>query len=172
MKMKYDESDNTLIRASRAVTDKMTGLIGESRGLAFVCSWGVIRGVRSHPDALLLWSLGGLFSKTEMSEVLTEIIKVDPSFDKDSFLKLCERDIIPNILEVRFGRRGAKIYRRGICGSPETKRDRCRRLSWCVFKAGAYAVSMQAMIQGELEVLKDWCYEAVCRPHSVILEHF
>lgn len=44
--------------------------------------------------------LGGLFSKTEMSEVLTEILKVDPSFDKDSFLKLCERDIIPNILEV------------------------------------------------------------------------
>lgn len=30
MKMKYDESDNTLIRASRAVTDKMTDLIGES----------------------------------------------------------------------------------------------------------------------------------------------
>lgn len=43
---------------------------------------------------------GGLFSKTEMSEVLTEILKVDPSFDKDTFLKLCERDIIPNILEV------------------------------------------------------------------------
>lgn len=46
--------------------------------------------------------LGGLFSKTEMSEVLTEILKVDPSFDKDSFLKQCERDIIPNILEVCF----------------------------------------------------------------------
>ena len=29
MKMKYDESDNALIRASRAVTDKMTDLIGE-----------------------------------------------------------------------------------------------------------------------------------------------
>uniref|UniRef100_A0A3Q1CAJ8 Mitochondrial import inner membrane translocase subunit TIM44 n=1 Tax=Amphiprion ocellaris TaxID=80972 RepID=A0A3Q1CAJ8_AMPOC len=86
MKMKYDESDNAFIRASRAVTDKMTDLIG------------------------------GLFSKTEMSEVLTEILKVDPSFDKDSFLKQCEQDIIPNILE--------------------------------------------AMIRGELEVLKDWCYEA------------
>lgn len=86
MKMKYDESDNAFIRASRAVTDKMTDLIG------------------------------GLFSKTEMSEVLTEILKVDPSFDKDAFLKQCERDIIPNILE--------------------------------------------AMIRGELEILKDWCYEA------------
>ncbi|XP_053738799.1 mitochondrial import inner membrane translocase subunit TIM44 [Synchiropus splendidus] len=86
MKMKYDESDNAFIRASRAVTDKMTDLIG------------------------------GLFSKTEMSEVLTEILKVDPSFDKDAFLKQCENDIIPNILE--------------------------------------------AMIRGELEVLKDWCYEA------------
>ncbi|NWT75142.1 TIM44 translocase, partial [Prunella himalayana] len=70
MKMKYDESDNAFIRASRAVTDRVTDL------------------------------LGGLFSKTEMSEVLTEILKVDPSFDKDRFLKQCERDIIPNVLEV------------------------------------------------------------------------
>ncbi|XP_062888372.1 mitochondrial import inner membrane translocase subunit TIM44 [Mobula hypostoma] len=86
MKMKYDESDNTFIRASRALTDKVTDLIG------------------------------GLFSKTEMSEVLTEILKVDPHFDKDTFLKQCERDIIPNVLE--------------------------------------------AMMRGELDVLKDWCYEA------------
>ncbi|XP_037132624.1 mitochondrial import inner membrane translocase subunit TIM44-like [Syngnathus acus] len=86
MKMKYDESDNVLVRASRAVTDRVTTV------------------------------LGGLFSKTEMSEVLTEIVKADPKFDKDSFLKQCEKDIIPNILE--------------------------------------------AMIRGELDVLKDWCYEA------------
>lgn len=86
MKMKYDESDNVLIRASRALTDKVTDL------------------------------LGGLFSKTEMSEVLTEILKVDPTFDKDRFLRQCESDIIPNILE--------------------------------------------AMISGELDILKDWCYEA------------
>ncbi|XP_062034781.1 mitochondrial import inner membrane translocase subunit TIM44 isoform X2 [Lepus europaeus] len=69
MKMKYDESDNALIRASRALTDKVTDL------------------------------LGGLFSKTEMSEVLTEILRVDPAFDKDRFLQQCESDIIPNILE-------------------------------------------------------------------------
>ncbi|XP_043946616.1 mitochondrial import inner membrane translocase subunit TIM44 [Protopterus annectens] len=86
MKMKYDESDNAIIRASRTITDKVSDLIG------------------------------GIFSKTEMSEVLTEILKVDPSFDKDKFLKQCEKDIIPNILE--------------------------------------------AMIRGELDVLKDWCYEA------------
>ncbi|XP_038628592.1 mitochondrial import inner membrane translocase subunit TIM44 [Tachyglossus aculeatus] len=86
MKMKYDESDNAFIRASRAVTDKVTDL------------------------------LGGLFSKTEMSEVLTEILKVDPAFDKDHFLRQCKDDIIPNILE--------------------------------------------AMIAGELDILRDWCYEA------------
>lgn len=49
---------------------------------------------------LLCLFSGGLFSKTEMSEVLTEIVKADPTFDKDSFLKQCEKDIIPNILEV------------------------------------------------------------------------
>ncbi|XP_036306178.1 mitochondrial import inner membrane translocase subunit TIM44 isoform X3 [Pipistrellus kuhlii] len=58
----------------------------------------------------------GLFSKTEMSEVLTEILRVDPAFDKERFLQQCENDIIPNILE--------------------------------------------AMISGELDILKDWCYEA------------
>ena len=36
-----------------------------------------------------------------MSDVLTEIVKVDPSFTKESFLKMCELEIIPNILEVR-----------------------------------------------------------------------
>uniref|UniRef100_A0A673VNK7 Translocase of inner mitochondrial membrane 44 n=1 Tax=Suricata suricatta TaxID=37032 RepID=A0A673VNK7_SURSU len=71
MKMKYDESDNVLIRASRTLTDKVTDL------------------------------LGGLFSKTEMSEVLTEILRVDPAFDKERFLRQCEGDIIPNVLEVR-----------------------------------------------------------------------
>lgn len=35
MKMKYDESDNALIRASRAVTDKMTDLIGKKKNLWF-----------------------------------------------------------------------------------------------------------------------------------------
>ncbi|KAB0381402.1 hypothetical protein FD755_009186 [Muntiacus reevesi] len=57
-----------------------------------------------------------LTDKTEMSEVLTEILRVDPAFDKDRFLQQCENDIIPNVLE--------------------------------------------AMISGELDILKDWCYEA------------
>lgn len=35
-----------------------------------------------------------------MSEVLTEILRVDPAFDKDRFLRQCEKDIIPNVLEV------------------------------------------------------------------------
>ncbi|KAL7851163.1 hypothetical protein AOLI_G00215190 [Acnodon oligacanthus] len=86
MKMKYDESGNAFVRASRALTDKVSDIFG------------------------------GLFSKTEMSEVLTEILRADPNFDKDSFLRQCENDIIPNILE--------------------------------------------AIMRGELEVLKDWCYEA------------
>ena len=41
-----------------------------------------------------------MFSKTEMSEVLTEIVKMDPNFDKEKFIKDCQYDFIPNILEV------------------------------------------------------------------------
>ncbi|XP_015110564.1 mitochondrial import inner membrane translocase subunit TIM44 [Diachasma alloeum] len=90
-KIKYEESDNPVIRASRLLTDKVTDI------------------------------MGGLFQKTELSETLTEICKLDPSFDKVKFLKDCETDIIPNILE--------------------------------------------AMIRGELEILKDWCHEA---PYNLI----
>lgn len=163
--MKYDESDNAFIRASRAVTDRVTDLIGtgtipalllpeqplelllllpppcaaspghhpelcSSQGSLSQCgvggrSLGSISGLTSRLESFPGWlflpllcqqssvcpwvllapphpalSAGGLFSKTEMSEVLTEILKVDPSFDKDRFLKQCERDIIPNVLEV------------------------------------------------------------------------
>ena len=43
---------------------------------------------------------GGLFAKTEMSEVMTEICKIDQNFNQEKFLKICEREIIPNVLEV------------------------------------------------------------------------
>lgn len=40
-----------------------------------------------------------LESKNEVAEVLTEINKIDPAFEKTEWLRFCERDIIPNILE-------------------------------------------------------------------------
>lgn len=85
-KIKYEESENPVIRASRLLTDKVS------------------------------YVMGNLFSKTELSETLTELCKIDPSFDQKQFLKDCEVDIIPNILE--------------------------------------------AMIRGNLEILKDWCFES------------
>ncbi|XP_015587374.1 mitochondrial import inner membrane translocase subunit TIM44 isoform X2 [Cephus cinctus] len=92
-KIKYEESDNPVIRASRLLTDKVSDI------------------------------MGGLFQKTELSETLTEICKLDPSFDKAKFLRDCETDIIPNILE--------------------------------------------AMVRGDLEILKDWCHEA---PYNLIAQ--
>ncbi|XP_005178019.1 mitochondrial import inner membrane translocase subunit TIM44 [Musca domestica] len=85
-KMKYEESENPVIRASRLLTDKVSDV------------------------------MGGLFSKTELSETLTELCKIDPNFDQKQFLRDCETDIIPNILE--------------------------------------------AMVRGDLEILKDWCFES------------
>jgi len=92
-KIKYDESDNAVLRASKLLTDKVSDIIG------------------------------GLFQKTELSETLTEICTLDPSFCKIQFLKDCETDFIPNILE--------------------------------------------AMIRGDLEILKDWCHEA---PYNIIAQ--
>lgn len=85
-KLRYDESDNPVIRASRLLTDKMTDI------------------------------MGGLFSKTELSETMTELCKIDPNFDQKRFLRDCETHIIPNILE--------------------------------------------AIIRGDLEILRDWCFES------------
>ncbi|XP_066245307.1 mitochondrial import inner membrane translocase subunit TIM44 [Euwallacea similis] len=68
-KLKYDESENPVIRASKLLTDKVSDI------------------------------MGGLFQKTELSETLTEICKIDNTFDTKRFLKQCETDIIPNVLE-------------------------------------------------------------------------
>jgi len=84
-KSQYDESDNPLIRATRGLTEKFSSMFG------------------------------GMFKSTEMSEVLTEIVRVDPNFNLDEFLKNVQYDIIPNVLE--------------------------------------------ALSQGEMEILKDWCTE-------------
>lgn len=68
-KLKYDESENPVIRASKLLTEKVSDIFG------------------------------GIFQKTELSETLTEICKIDNTFDTKRFLKQCETDIIPNILE-------------------------------------------------------------------------
>lgn len=68
-KIKYDESENPVIKASRLLTDKVSDI------------------------------MGNMFTKNELSETLTEICKIDPTFDQKQFLKDCETDFIPNILE-------------------------------------------------------------------------
>lgn len=67
--MKYDESDNILIRASRTVTDK----IGDA--------------------------VGGVVTQTDMAEVLSAICKIDSNFTKEEFVKQCQFEIIPTVLE-------------------------------------------------------------------------
>ncbi|XP_050666945.1 mitochondrial import inner membrane translocase subunit TIM44 [Leptidea sinapis] len=86
-KIKYEESNNPLVKGTRFVTEKMSSLFGN------------------------------MFEKTELSKTLTEICKIDPNFTAQKFLEDCANDIIPNILE--------------------------------------------AMVRGDLDILKDWCYEGV-----------
>lgn len=68
-KSQYDESDNPLIRVTRGLTERFSGMFG------------------------------GMFKSTEMSEVLTEIVRVDPSFNLENFMKTVQNEIIPNVLE-------------------------------------------------------------------------
>merc|ERR1712059_93857 len=68
-RVKFEESDNPVVRGARLLTDKVQDIFGT------------------------------VFTRTELSETLTEIVKMDPHFQKEHFLKDCEVDIIPNILE-------------------------------------------------------------------------
>jgi hypothetical protein len=45
--------------------------------------------------------LASIFSQSETSEALTEICRVDPTFDVAQFLRIVQYDIIPNIFEVK-----------------------------------------------------------------------
>ena len=69
LKVKYDESDNIMIRASRVVTDK----VGDA--------------------------VGGAVTQTDMAEVLSAITKIDAKFTKEEFSKQCQFEIIPTVLE-------------------------------------------------------------------------
>lgn len=69
LKTHYDESDNVMVRGTRALTEKLSAVFG------------------------------GMFKSTEMSEVLSEIVKAEPDFELHAFLKRVQHDIIPNILE-------------------------------------------------------------------------
>lgn len=44
--------------------------------------------------------LGDVFSQSEQAQTIAEITKIDPSFNKDNFIKECEFEIIPTVLEV------------------------------------------------------------------------
>lgn len=91
LKMKYDESDNLFVRATRTVTDKLGDIFHD------------------------------VFSQSEMAKTLAEITKIDPSFNKENFLNECEYEIIPTVL--------------------------------------------QAYIDGNIELLQDWCHE---RTYSIL----
>lgn len=68
-KMKIDESDNPIVRVTRNFVERITD------------------------------SVGTLFQTTDLSQVLTDISKVDPNFDMNEFVIECEKFIIPTILE-------------------------------------------------------------------------
>lgn len=66
-------------------------------------------------------TISSVFHNAEISDVVTELCRVEPDFSLVNFIRQCETDIIPNVLE--------------------------------------------AMAREDLEVLKDWCFEA---PYTVL----
>lgn len=54
--------------------------------------------------------LGDVFSQSDTAKTMAEISRIDPQFNKDSFLKECEFEIIPSVLEVRYSNLGATEF--------------------------------------------------------------
>ena len=50
--------------------------------------------------ATTMFFAGDVFSTSEMAATMAEITKIDPNFNKDKFLRECEREIVPTVLEV------------------------------------------------------------------------
>ena len=69
LKSKYDESDNVAVRASRVLTEKLSDMFSD------------------------------VFSQSEHAAAIAEITKIDPKFNKEDFVKECEFEIIPTVLE-------------------------------------------------------------------------
>jgi import inner membrane translocase subunit TIM44 len=62
-------------------------------------SWRESESVVARAAALLSDKVSSLFSQSDLSLVLSEVIKVDPTFEKESFLLFMEKEVIPNVLE-------------------------------------------------------------------------
>ena len=124
--MKYDESDNLFVRATRTVTDKLGDIFRKCprcctllhsvhvivqcphRSTVSCCSTNSEAGSGFLPGPygiiFLFFStfllLEDVFSQSEMAKTLAEITKIDPSFNKENFLHECEYEIIPTVLQV------------------------------------------------------------------------
>lgn len=55
---------------------------------------------------MLSYLLGDVFSQSDTAKTMAEISRIDPQFNKDSFLKECEFEIIPSVLEVSYSKHG------------------------------------------------------------------
>jgi import inner membrane translocase subunit TIM44 len=95
--MKYDESDNLLIRATRTVTDKLGDIF---RKYPDPCNIEMRISEKHFENKILFFSIEDVFSQSDMAKTLAEITKIDPSFNKDNFLHECEYEIIPTVLQV------------------------------------------------------------------------
>eukprot|EP00053_Salpingoeca_punica_P007822 m.71115 g.71115 ORF g.71115 m.71115 type:complete len:397 (-) comp14345_c0_seq1:251-1441(-) len=69
LRMKFDESDNIVVRAARTVTDTVSE------------------------------KLGGVFEEGDMAQTMQEIYRLDPSFNVEAFTKHLQMKVIPAVLE-------------------------------------------------------------------------
>ena len=76
----------------------------------------------------------GALTQSDMAKTLGEIANVDPNFTKEAFLTDLQFEIIPTVLEVSI-----PLYYNSI-------------IHVCLLKA---------FLKGKLDVLQDWCHEAV-----------
>ena len=71
-----------------------------------------------------------MFSQSDTAKTMAEISRIDPQFNKDSFLKECEFEIIPSVLEVSCSEQRpciGQLYKKMLSGAQELRNCRTQR---------------------------------------------
>ncbi|CDW60504.1 mitochondrial import inner membrane translocase [Trichuris trichiura] len=129
-KLQYDESSNPVIRATRFVSTKLYEVASS------------------------------LFRGNNISEVATEICKVEPDFTVPKFCSHCRTDIIPNVLEVNDCRRFNERFKAVFRGELEIVKDWCTDAAYAQLthyftdcKASGYIVEAQLLDIENVDVI-------------------
>ena len=114
-----------------------------------------------------------MFSQSDTAKTMAEISRIDPQFNKDSFLKECEFEIIPSVLEVSCTEQRpciGQLYKKMSSGAQELRE--CRTQGGGVFEVKISKYIDNLCVCAKKHCLVRWslitCNECSHQPSQVV----